>query len=83
MWNVVDQAGLARKADAVADLAISSLEAGERPFIGLSNTMGSFIKEYASDTNIKAGDAIDITFQDVLRRYLERSRDITIKRLWG
>ena len=79
MWNVVDQAGLARKADAVADLAIASLEAGERPFIGLSNTMGSFIKEYASDTNIKAGDAIDITFQDVLQRYLERSRDITIK----
>ena len=79
MWNVVDQAGLARKADAVADLAISSLEAGERPFIGLSNTMGSFIEQYASDMNIKAGDAIDITFQDVLWRYLERSRDITIK----
>ncbi|KPQ32873.1 MAG: methyltransferase domain-containing protein [Phormidesmis priestleyi Ana] len=79
MWNVVDQAGLARKADAVADLAISSLEAGERPFIGLSNTMGSFIKNYAKDMNIKAGDSIDITFQDVLWRYLERSRDITIK----
>ena len=79
MWNVVDQAGLARKADAVAELAISSLEAGERPFIGLSNTMGSFIEQYASDMNIKAGDAIDITFQDVLWRYLERSRDITIK----
>ena len=79
MWNVVDQAGLARKADAVADLAISSLEAGERPFIGLSNTMGSFIEQYASDMNIKTDDAIDITFQDVLWRYLERSRDITIK----
>ena len=83
MWNVVDQAGLARKADAVADLAISSLEAGERPFIGLSNTMGSFIENYASDMNIKAGDAIDITFQDVLWRYLERSRDITIKDYTG
>ncbi|MEM9002724.1 MAG: strawberry notch C-terminal domain-containing protein [Cyanobacteria bacterium P01_F01_bin.86] len=83
MWNVVDQAGLARKADAVADLAISSLEAGERPFIGLSNTMGSFIEQYASDMNIKAGDAIDITFQDVLWRYLERSRDITIKDYTG
>ena len=79
MWNVVDQAGLARKADAVAELAISSLEAGERPFIGLSNTMGSFIKDYASDLNLKTDDAIDITFQDVLWRYLERSRDITIK----
>ena len=79
MWNVVDQAGLARKADAVADLAIASLETGERPFIGLSNTMGSFIEQYASDLNIKADDAIDITFQDVLWRYLERSRDITIK----
>lgn len=83
MWNVVDQAGLARKADAVADLAISSLEAGERPFIGLSNTMGSFIERYASDMDIKAGDAIDITFQDVLWRYLERSRDITIKDYTG
>ena len=77
MWNVVDQAGLARKADAVADLAISSLEAGERPFIGLSNTMGSFIEKYASEMDIKPGDAIHVDFQDVLERYLERSRDIT------
>ena len=77
MWNVVDQAGLARKADAVADLAISSLEGGERPFIGLSNTMGSFIEKYASEMDIKPGDAINVNFQDVLERYLERSRDIT------
>ena len=79
MWNVVDQAGLARKADAVADLAISSLEAGERPFIGLSNTMGSFIERLRQRPEYQTGDAIDITFQDVLWRYLERSRDITIK----
>ena len=83
MWNVVDQAGLARKADAVADLAISALEAGERPFIGLSNTMGSFIEKYASEMDIKPDDAIHITFQDVLERYLERSRDITIKDYTG
>lgn len=78
MWSVVGQAGLARKADAVADLAIQSLEQGERPFIGLSNTMGSFIENFAKQEGIKSGDEIDISFQDVLWRYLERSRDITV-----
>ena len=79
MWNVVDQAALARKADAVADYAISVLEADEKPFIGLSNTMGSFIDQYVKGEDIKSGDPIAVSFQDVLARYLERSRDVTIK----
>lgn len=83
MWNVVDQAALARKADAVADYAISVLEVDEKPFIGLSNTMGSFIDQYVKGENIKSGDPIDVSFQDVLARYLERSRDVTIKNYKG
>ena len=79
MWNVVAQTALARKADAVADLAISAIQSGERPFIGLSNTMGSFIEKYARETDLRPGDPVDVTFQDVLFRYLERSRDITIR----
>ena len=79
MWNVVDQAALARKADAVADYAISVLEADEKPFIGLSNTMGSFLDQYVKGEEIKSGDPINVSFQDVLARYLERSRDVTIK----
>ncbi|MEN8443544.1 MAG: strawberry notch C-terminal domain-containing protein [Cyanobacteria bacterium J06555_13] len=79
MWNVVDQAALARKADAVADYAISVLEADEKPFIGLSNTMGAFLDQYVKGEEIRSGDPINVSFQDVLARYLERSRDVTIK----
>lgn len=79
MWNVVDQAALSRKADAVADYAISVLQADEKPFIGVSNTMGAFIDQFAQDMEIRAGDTINVSFQDVLARYLERSRDVTIK----
>ena len=79
IWLVTDQAALSRKADAVADYAISALEQGEKPFIGLGSTMGSFLSEYVKAEALQPGDQIHATFQDVLSRYLERSREVTVK----
>ncbi len=76
MHNVLDQSLLARKADQMADAAISSLERGEKPILTVSNTMGSFLESYAADADIKVGEAFDGNFSDVLMRYLERSRDV-------
>jgi hypothetical protein len=79
MHNVMDQAALGRKADQMANEAIASLENGEKPILTVSNTMGSFIENYADDNDIAPGDAFDATFGDVLMRYLERSRDVIEK----
>jgi hypothetical protein len=79
MHNVMDQAALGRKADQMANEAIASLENGEKPILTVSNTMGSFIQNYADDNDIAPGDAFDATFGDVLMRYLERSRDVIEK----
>lgn len=79
IWLVTEQAALSRKADATADYAISVLEQGEKPFIGLGSTMGSFLEEYVKTEGLKPGDPIYASFQDVLSRYLERSREVLIK----
>ena len=79
MHNIVSQSLLARKADNMADEAIASLERGEKPVLTVSNTMGTFIEQYASDNDIEPDADFDASFQDVMLRYLERSRDIIEK----
>ena len=83
MHNLVAQTTLAIKADAVVDAAAKAVERGEKPVITLSNTMGSFIADYASKNNLKAGDAIDLTFADMFKSYLEKSREVRIKEASG
>ncbi|MGH6792070.1 MAG: strawberry notch C-terminal domain-containing protein, partial [Methyloceanibacter sp.] len=78
MHNVITQMILAIKADAVADLAIKAHQNGEKPVIGLFNTMESFVSDYAKSEKIKIGDPIDINFSDVLHRYLKRTLRVTI-----
>ncbi|WP_232321590.1 strawberry notch C-terminal domain-containing protein [Picosynechococcus sp. PCC 7117] len=78
MHNAIEQGLLSQKAEATVQEAIAALERGEKPLIALSNTMDSFIGSYAKDQGIEAGEAIEITFGDVLNRYLERSRDVII-----
>jgi hypothetical protein len=78
MHNAIEQGLLAQKAEATVQEAIAALERGEKPLIALSNTMDSFIGSYAKDKGIEAGEAIEVTFGDVLNRYLERSRDVII-----
>jgi hypothetical protein len=83
MHNIVSQMLLAMKAPGAADLAIEAIKAGEKPVITVANTMESFYKDYAVAMDLKAGDPITATFKDVLLKYLDRSRIITIKEPFG
>ena len=78
MHNAIDQGLLAQKAEATVQEAIAALERGEKPLIALASTMDSFIKSHVDDQELKPEDSIDISFGDVLNRYLERSRDIVV-----
>nr|MCU0571101.1 strawberry notch C-terminal domain-containing protein [Oculatellaceae cyanobacterium Prado106] len=79
MHNCIEQGLLAQKAEATVQEAIQSLQNGQKPVIAVANTMGSFIQAYAEMNEIQNGNVIDISFSDLLARYLERSRDVLIK----
>jgi GGDEF domain-containing protein len=79
MHNLISQMLLSLKADNAADRAIEALKAGQKPVITLANTMGSFIEQYAEEAGLKNGDAISLTFKDLMTRYLESSRMLTVK----
>lgn len=79
MHNIVNQMLLAIKANQVADRAIAAHKAGEKPVIYLSNTMESFISDFAAHEGLKAGQEINIGFADVLARYLTRTLRFTVK----
>ncbi len=79
MHNIVSQMLLAIKADSVASRTIEALKAGEKPIITVANTMGAFLKSYATENDIKRGDAVNVTFRDVLGRYLDRTLRLTVK----
>ncbi|MEM9485397.1 MAG: strawberry notch C-terminal domain-containing protein [Cyanobacteria bacterium P01_F01_bin.116] len=78
MHNCIEQGLLAQKAEATVQTTIQELEAGRKPVIALDNTMGAFIDAWAETHDAKPGDRVNITFSDLLARYLERSRDIAI-----
>ena len=75
MHNLIDQMLLSLKMEATLEQVREVMESGRKPVVTLSNTMGSFIKEYAEDHNLKPGDPINITFNDLLLRYLDKSRE--------
>jgi len=79
MHNCIEQGLLAQKADATVQEAIAALQRGEKPVITVANTMGSFIQDYAESQDLSPGDAINLSFGDLLERYLERSRDVVVK----
>lgn len=83
MHNLIDQMLLMVKADGVVEKALEVLKAGEKPVITVSNTMGAFIHQYAEDNDLNTGDAIALNFGDMLKRYLERSREIVIGKAFG
>lgn len=83
MHNLIDQMLLMVKADGVVEKALETLKAGEKPVITVSNTMGAFIHQYAQDNDLNTGDAIALNFGDMLKRYLERSREIVIGKAFG
>jgi hypothetical protein len=79
MHNCIEQGLLAQKAEATVLEAIHSLQTGQKPVIAVANTMGSFIQAFAEMNEIQNGNVVNISFADLLRRYLERSRDVLIK----
>ena len=79
MHNCISQTLVALKAEETVQLVIGQLENGEKPVIALSNTMGTVIKWYAEEHDVKQGDEINLSFADLLNRYLDRSRDIIVK----
>lgn len=78
MHNLVDQMLLSMKSDAAIAQALEAVKNGEKPVITLANTMGSAIERYAEDMGLEAGDYMNISFADVLMRYLVRSREVLI-----
>ncbi len=79
MHNLIDQMLLSITSDAAADLAIEAHKNGEKPVITVANTMGTFIGQMATDLGLNNGDVINLNFNDLMTRYLERSRTIMIK----
>ncbi|MEM8804441.1 MAG: strawberry notch C-terminal domain-containing protein [Cyanobacteria bacterium P01_G01_bin.38] len=83
MHNAIDQGLLCQKAEATVQASIQALQNGEKPLIAVASTMDAFIDWYAKDNGLEPDDAIDISFGDVLDRYLERSRDVVLKDFEG
>lgn len=79
MHNVIGQMLLAAKAKDAADMAIEALRNGEKPVLTVSNTMESFLKQYAEAEGVSHGAAMNGTFRDVMLRYLEKTRTVTRK----
>ena len=83
MHNLIEQMLLSLKAEATVEQTLSLLSQNEKPVIALSSTMGSFIGDYAQLNDLKVGEDIDLNFGDLLRRYLERSRDVMVGNPYG
>ena len=79
MHNAINQMILSIKAKAAAERAVQSLKDGERPVIALSSTMEAFINDFVNAAGLNIGDKADLDFGSVLRRYLERTRRVTLK----
>lgn len=83
MHNLIDQMLLSLKAQDSVRHAIARLKAGEKVVMTVSNTMGSFLKDYADEMDLSAGDKVDLSFADLYTRYLDKQRVIKIKHPGG
>lgn len=83
LHNVIGQILLAMKAQPAIDEAVAALRRGEKPVIAVSNTMESFLQSYAEDEGIVVGKPMSASFNDVLQRNLDRSREIRIKKAFA
>jgi len=83
MHNLIDQMLLALKARGAVDEALLALGRGEKVVLTVANTMGSFIADYAKSMGLNAGDPVNLTFNDLYRKYLEKQRWVRIKKMSG
>ncbi|MGB0467072.1 MAG: strawberry notch C-terminal domain-containing protein [Pontibacterium sp.] len=77
--NFISQLLLGLKLQRATEKAIKLHQQGIKPVITLENTMGSFLKEYVSESGLSHGDVIDVDYRFVLQRALDRTRRISIK----
>lgn len=80
MHNLIDQLLLSMKSKGAVDEALASLRKGEKPVITVANTMESFLNKFAEHNDINPGDVMDMRFNDLLHRYLDRTREISIRK---
>ena len=80
MHNLIGQMLLSLKAKESVDFAIQRLKENEKVVMTVSNTMGSFLNDYAIDMGLKVGDPVDLSFADLYLKYLEKQRTVTIKK---
>jgi hypothetical protein len=78
LWNLVDQMLFTLKTDRMAEAAIAAARKGEKPVVAVDNTMEAALKQYVQDKALRPGDPVPLTFKDLMRRYLERSREVII-----
>lgn len=80
LWNLVDQMLASLKADVAADEAIASFNKGKgkSPFLVMDNTMESALDRYVDEVGALPGAKLDFNYRDLLKHYLERSRDVII-----
>jgi hypothetical protein len=91
LHNVIAQMLLSLKAKDVGRRAVAMFK-GEaigpdgkklsprKPLVALTNTLEGLLADTVTDTGAKVGDEIkDFTFGKILDRYLERTRQVTIK----
>ncbi len=79
MHNLIDQMLLSLKVQESVNHAIARLKAGEKVVMTVSNTMGSFLKDYAEEMGLNMGDPVALSFKDLYDRYLEKQRMVTVK----
>jgi len=80
MHNVINQMLLAMKAPEAAKRAIEAIKRGEKPVLTVANTMEAFLQDYSDQLEIKPGDEMPGDFSHVLRKYLDRTRTISIRK---
>jgi hypothetical protein len=83
MHNLIGQMLLSLKAEQAASYAIERLEKGEKVVLTVSNTMGSFLNEFAADMGLSKGDPVDLSFKDLFLKYLNKQRIVKIKNEYG
>jgi len=83
MHNLIDQMLLSLKSQDSVRFAVERLEAGEKVVLTVSNTMGSFLQDYADEMDLNINDTVDLSFANLYLRYLEKQREITIKKPGG
>ena len=79
MHNLIDQLLLSSKAEATLAEVKAQHAEGRAVVVSIKNTMGSFIEQYAEENDIKNGDDLPLSFNDLLHRYLERTLRFAIK----